>query len=207
MEQRLTSEQLTQIVREVAQLSLKQQDELSQAEVGEILQELGLSPLLLEEAMVQIQRREALDRQQRQQKQILMGTIAVAAVAIAAFLWFTQRQQQTLAQVTAQGDRLTLAQDSGNTLSTVNRNGSSELYYRVTLKDAPIGQKLPLSCTWTDAKGQVVKQNSYETKPITTAVWPTSCRATLGPTAAPGTWRVQMQLQGRPVSDEQFEVR
>ncbi|NJM48044.1 MAG: hypothetical protein HC860_19270 [Alkalinema sp. RU_4_3] len=79
MEQRLTSEQLTQIVREVEHLSLQQQDELSKAEVGEILQELGLSPLLLEEAMVQIQRREALERQRRQQKQILIGTIAVAA--------------------------------------------------------------------------------------------------------------------------------
>jgi hypothetical protein len=206
MEPRLTPDQLSKVVREVELLALRDQDDLSQDQVRQILQELGLPPVLLEDAMVQVQRREALDRQQQQRKWLVIGGVSVAALAIATALGLNQTHQQALAQVTAQRDRLTLAQDDGGTLRSVDRN-AGELYYRVTLNQAPLGQKLPLSCTWTAPQGQVAQQTQYQTKPIETPIWNTHCRTTLGPSAAAGSWRVKLTLNGRLISDERFDLR
>ena len=65
MENRLTQAQLTQIVSEVQRLSNVRESELNSAEVTQILQELGLPTELLDEALIQLQRREALDEPQR----------------------------------------------------------------------------------------------------------------------------------------------
>jgi hypothetical protein len=206
MEPRLTPDQLSKVVREVELLALRDQDDLSQDQVRQILQELGLPPVLLEDALVQVQRREALAQEQQRNKWLLIGGVSLGALAIATTLWLTNASQQSLAQVTAQRDRLTLAQDDGGSLSSVNRN-AGELYYRVTLNQAPLGQKLPLSCTWTDPQGQVAQQNQYQTKPIETAVWNTQCRTNLGPSATAGSWQVKLTLNGRLISDERFELR
>ncbi len=206
MEPRLTPEQLTKVVREVELLSIRDQDNLSQDQVRQILSELGLPPVLLEDAMVQVQRRDALDRQQQQRKWLLIGGAALGTAAIVTAVGLHNNSQQALAKVTAQGDRLTLAQDNGGSLTSIDRTGA-ELYYRVTLTNAPIGEKLPLTCTWTDAQGQVVKQNQYQTKPIATPTWDTHCRTTIGPNAATGAWKVNLKLKGRSISDEGFNVR
>jgi hypothetical protein len=206
MEPRLTPDQLSKIVREVELISQRDQDNLSQDQVRQILDELGLPPVLLEDAMVQVQRRDALERQQQQRKWLLIGGAALGTVAIVTAIGLNQNSQNALANVTAQSDRLTLAQDNGSRLSSIDRTGT-ELYYRVTLTNAPIGEKLPLSCTWTDSQGQVVKENQYQTKPIKTSTWNTQCRTTIGPSANPGSWKVNMKLNGRSISDEGFDVR
>jgi hypothetical protein len=178
MEPRLTPDQLSKVVREVELLALRDQDDLSQDQVRQILQELGLPPVLLEDAMVQVQRREALDRQQQQRKWRVIGGVSVAALAIATALGLNQTHRNT-----------------------------GKLYYRVTLNQAPLGQKLPLSCTWTDPQGQVAQQTQYQTKPIETPIWNTHCRTTLGPSAAAGSWQVKLTLNGRLISDERFDLR
>jgi hypothetical protein len=61
MDQKLSQKQLEQIVAGVQQLSLRQEAELDRDQVREILRELNLPPELLEEAMVQLSRREAFD--------------------------------------------------------------------------------------------------------------------------------------------------
>ena len=58
MSDRLTDEQLGKIVAEASRLS--QQNELDTEQVKQVLTELNLSPDLLDDAMVQLQRREAL---------------------------------------------------------------------------------------------------------------------------------------------------
>lgn len=207
MKQRLTQVQLDQVIAEVQRLSERQQAELDAEQVRGILQELNLPPDLLEEAMLQLHRREALAEQQRRYRWIVGSVVGLIALLLLGVTLFTQSQQQLLARVTAERDRITLAQDEGGDLSTVLRQGSGEVFYRVTLSEAPMGQKLSLSCNWIDPKGQIVHQNHYQTKEITTSVWNTVCRHTIGSAAPVGTWKVQMLLGDRLLSDATFVVK
>lgn len=207
MEDRLNERQLQRIIAEVDQLSTSRQQDLDREQVREILQELNLAPDLLEEALIQLHRRDALVVQQRRQRQWLLG-IALALVLLGGGLAFWWRQsQQTLEQVAVQQSRITPVQDDGGNLTTVSRQPNTELVYRVTLKQAPIGKQLSLTCNWMDATDQVMHQNRYQTKEITTSVWPTYCRYTLGPAATPGKWRVEMRLGDRQISQTAFEVK
>lgn len=206
-EQRLTQTQLIQIVAEIEQLSLRRREELDVVQVREILQELNLPPELLEDALVQLKRREALAVQQRQRRLWVGAIVGVIAIALIGFSLFTQQQQQSLSQITAQQDRITLAQDDGGDLNQVSRQLGNELFYRVTLTQAPMGQKLSLTCHWIDPTGQIVHQNRYQTQTIQTPVWNTFCRHTLGSAAPTGSWTVQLLLGDRLISDARFEVQ
>ena len=207
MTQRLTQEQLSQIVTEVEGLQVRREAELDQQQIREILQELNLPPELLDEALIQLNRRQALEIQQRRNRWITSGVVAVLVIAIASTIFFMQQQNSTLSGVSAQQDRLTLEQNSGGDLKTVSRQTNPEVSYRVTLKDAPLGKKLALSCNWIDSSGQIVKQNNYQTREINTSVWDTQCRYTINSAATVGNWKVQMFLEGRLLSDETFEVK
>jgi len=207
MTQRLTQEQLAQIVTEVGGLQVRRDAELDQQQVREILQELNLPPELLGEALIQLNRRQALEVQQRRNRWIASGVVAVVLVVIASTIFFIQQQNSVLSRVSAQQDRITLAQNSGDDLKTISRQTNPEVSYRVTLKDAPVGKKLALSCNWIDPSGQIVKQNSYQTREINTSVWDTQCGYTINPAATVGNWKVQMFLEGRQISDETFEVK
>lgn len=207
MTQRLTQEQLSQIVTEVEGLQVRREAELDQQQVREILQELNLPPELLDEALIQLNRRQALEIQQRRNRWITSGVVAAVAIAIASTIFFMQQQNSVLSRVFAQQDRITLVQNSSGDLKTISRQSNPEVSYHVTLKDAPLGKKLALSCNWTDPSGQIVKQNSYQTREINTSVWDTQCRYTINPAATVGNWKVQMFLEGRPISDETFEVK
>lgn len=207
MTQRLTQEQLSQIVTEVEGLQVRREAELDQQEIREILQELNLPPDLLDEALIQLNRRQALEVQQHRSRWITSGVVAVVVVAIASTIFFMQQQNSALSGVSAQQDRITLVQNSSGDLKTISRQTNPEVLYRVTLKDAPLGKKLPLSCNWIDPSGQIVKQNNYQTREINTSVWDTQCRYTINPAATVGNWKVQMFLEGRQISDETFEVK
>jgi hypothetical protein len=155
---------------------------------------------------VQIRRREALAVQQRRNRWIAGGVIASLVVAIAGTTVFTQQNQQAIQNVSTAQSQIALTQDGSSTLQEVNRQASPLIYYRVTLKDAPIGKKLSLSCDWIDPSGQVVHQNRWETQTINKAVWPTHCRYQFTPAAAPGNWKVQMSLGERTLSTTSFTV-
>jgi hypothetical protein len=207
MEQRLTDVQLEKVVAEVQRLSQRQQAELAPEQVREILRELNLPPEFLEEAMVQLDRREALAVQQKRDRWIISGVIGVVALSVIGFMVFSQNQQQMTARVTAIRDRITLNQDNGGNLNTVPRQNNGEIFYRITLSDAPVGQRLSLSCNWIDPSGQLVHQNRYQTKEITTPIWNTFCRHTLGSEMPVGTWKVEAFLGDRRLSDATFEVQ
>ena len=63
MQQRLTPEQVSQIVAEVERLSQRRQSEIEVEELQQILQELNLPDDLLDEAVMQVYRKQALDNQ------------------------------------------------------------------------------------------------------------------------------------------------
>ncbi|MBF2028815.1 MAG: DUF3859 domain-containing protein [Oscillatoriales cyanobacterium C42_A2020_001] len=205
MNNRLTQEQLRKIVAEVGELDLRRQQELEANQVREILMELDLPPELLEDAMVQLRRREALAVQERRQRWIAGSALACLIIAIAGTGFWMWQGQQSLNRVAAQQDRITLVQDDGGNLEAVTR--PAEVVYRVTLRDAPVDKTLSLRCDWLDPGGQVVKQVQYETRTITTAVWDTRCRYIIGAEAVPGNWMVKLWMGNRLLSDATLEVK
>ena len=207
MENRLTQTQLTQIVAEVQRLSNLREAELNSAEVTQILQELGLPPELLDEALIQLQRREALAQQERRNRWIAGGLAAAAVGAIAITGFFIQQNRQAIARISIQQNRITSVQDDGGNLTVISRPNNPEIFYRVTLKDAPLGKKLSLSCDWIDPSGQVVKQNRYQTRDIDKSIWNTQCRYKIGTTAATGKWQVKMLIENRAIGSTSFEVK
>lgn len=207
MENRLTQTQLTQIVAEVQRLSNVREAELNSAEVTQILQELGLPSELLDEALIQLQRREALAQQQRRNRWIAGGLAAVAVGAIAITGFYIQQSRQAIDRISIQQNRITSVQDDGGNLTVVSRQNNPEIFYRTTLKDAPIGKKLSISCDWIDPSGQVVKQNRYQTREIDKPIWNTQCRYKIGTAAATGNWQVKMFVENRAIGSKSFEVK
>lgn len=205
MNDRLTPEQLSKVIAEVTRLSDRQ--EMDREQVKQVLEELNLSPELLDEAMIQLQRREALAVQERQTRLIALA-VGVAIVAVLGFFAFNRWSwERSLAQLSSVQDRITLSTDDGGSLAQVDRQSNPELVYRVTLANAPVNRRLSLSCQWQAPNGEVLRENRYETERITTTTWDTRCRYQIGAASPTGTWNVQMRLGDRILSDERFEVR
>ena len=163
MNQPLNQEQLNQIIAEVQTLQLRQESELNQQQIKEILQDLNLPPELLDEALIQIRRKQALEVQQSRNKLIGFVVATSVIIGIGLTVFFHQQKSSLLANISAQQDKITITSNNEN-LKNISRQANSELVYRVTLKNAPIGKKLNLSCNWIDPNGQVVKQNQYQTR-------------------------------------------
>lgn len=206
VKERLKQDQLAQVVAEVEQLARSREAELDEEQVKEILRELNLPDDLLEEAMLQLQRREALVKAKQRSRWIGVGAALLLVGAIATTAFFLQHHQQQLTNISASQSRITLSQDNGGQVTTIDRSTSPQVYYRVTLQEAPLGEKLSLKCDWIDPQGQVVHQNSYQTREIDREVWPTSCRYQLGSAAPSGTWQVQMSLGEQVLSSNSFTV-
>lgn len=204
MEQRLTTQQLEQIVGEVGRLAHRQEAELNRTQVQEILQELNLPPELLDEAMIQVQRKEALARERKRNTGIAAVGIAAVAVMFIATNLSIQNQNAKIAKITTSQDRIVLAQ-SGENSTTIDRG--VEVSYQVTLQDAPINQKLNLSCNWLNPQSQITHTNRYDTKNITTAVWKTQCRYQIPADAATGAWKVQILAGDRLLKQAPFKVK
>jgi hypothetical protein len=204
MEQRLTTQQLELIVGEVGRLANRQQDELDRSEVEKILVELNLPPDLLDEAMVQVQRKEALARERKRNIGIAIASVTALVMVVVGANIFSQNRVSSIAKVIATQDRITLAQDNAENLRSVDRG--TEIAYRVTLDNAPVGEKLSLTCNWLDPTGKVAHTNRFETKNITTSVWNTQCRYQLPVNVATGTWQVQIQLGDRTLQKSPFTV-
>ena len=207
METRLTQTQLAQVVAEIDKLSQQRDLELAPDQVREILRELNLPDELLEDAIAQMHRREALEKEQRRNKWIAIASTAVVISAIAIGIVFGQNQRQKIAGVASTEDRISLSKKGGNSLSQVNRQINPRIYYQVTLKNAPIGSQLALQCDWVNPNGQIVHQNRFKTRTVETAVWNTNCFYDLGSAAQPGNWEVRMSLDGRAIGSESFVVK
>lgn len=134
-----------------------------------------------------------------------MAAAAAGAIAITGF--YIQQNRQAIDRVSIQQNRITSVQDDGGNLTVISRQNNPEIFYRTTLKDAPIGKKLSLSCDWIDPSGQVVKQNRYQTRKIDKPIWNTQCRYKIGTAAATGNWQVKMYVESRAIGSASFEVK
>jgi hypothetical protein len=144
-----------------------------------------------------------------QRRGCLWAVVAVLLLAVAGGLvwYYFDRKAAALAEVTAPAGRLTLAKDDGGNLKSVDRRDRPEMWFRVTLEDAPLGKELALTCEWVDSRGKVAQRNRYTTKTITRTTWPTHARCKLGADAPTGTWTVRLLLDGRELRSQTFEVR
>jgi hypothetical protein len=209
LETRLTETQLGQVVAELSRLSQQREDEqsrgLDREQVVEVLKELDLPVDLLDEAMEQLRRREALAKQRRRKTWILAAGIAVFLLFMALLFITMSRRSADFARISAEPGRITLAADDGGNLDKVTRNGQ-EVVYRVLLRDVPTKENISLTCRWFDPGGRVFRQNNFETRLTDKSVWPTSCRCQLGSAAPSGAWRVELSLGTRVISSATFEV-
>lgn len=204
MEQRLTTQQLDRIVGEVGRLADRQQAELDRSEVQKMLEELNLPPELLDEAIIQVQRKEALARQQQLTKRVILASIITVIIIVVGTGLFWQNRSASIAKVTASQDRITLATDNSANLQAVSTG--SDLVYRTTLNNAPVGEKLNITCNWLDPAGKIAHINRYETKNITTSIWNTQCRYQLPVNATNGRWQVEIRLGDRVLQQAPFDV-
>ncbi|MDJ0846105.1 DUF3859 domain-containing protein [Crocosphaera sp.] len=203
---KITPDQLEKIVAEVERLS-KQNENLERQDVEEILQTLNLSPDLLDEAITRVRRQETLNQEKKRKLRIFLGIIVVLMITLTGTILLHRNYQQRLQNITVYQSRLTFSEDNGDNLQVINRQNNTEIVYRVTLQNAPLGEQLSLSCQWIDPQGNLSHQNVYQTRKIDKQVWTTYCRHLIGNASLSGTWTVEMFLGDRLLSQHNFQVQ
>ncbi|MER3435043.1 MAG: DUF3859 domain-containing protein [Leptolyngbya sp. ERB_1_1] len=202
----LTQAQFAQIAAEVDRLSQQDDVELDDEQVQQILQNLDLPDDLLEDAIAQLhQRRSRIQEQQRHR--IVISTIAIMIFGLLTTMAVVyQKQQNRIAQIAAIQDSLT-SQKSAKPVTQFDRQKDSQIFYRVTLKNVPINDRLMIRCRWSDSTNQIVHQSRNQTQEITRSPWTTACSTPLTAQSQAGTWSVKMSVEERPISDQTFIVK
>lgn len=205
MAEYIDPQQLNQVIAEIQKISSQREGSITIDQAREILRDMNLPDELLEEAILQVKRREAQKSQTLVNLLVITGALVILGVGIGVPFLFRQGQKAAIAEVTSQASMLTISSKKDQAVQVVSR--PNEVVYRVTLANAPIGQKLPMSCDWFNPQGTVVHQNRYQTKEINKSLWNTQCKYQLTTSDSPGTWRVTMYVKGREVSTTTFTVR
>lgn len=207
MQKRLTQKQVSQIVAEVERLSQRRQSEIEVEELQQILHELNLPDDLLDEAVMQVYRKQAMDKQKKRNRLIIGGVVAVVVSAVAATFFMQQQQQQALARINVYDSRIGYRRNDSRNVEEIERQKTPEVFYNVTLKDVPIGKQVALGCNWVDPNREIAHQNSWKTKTISKEIWNTHCRYKFNESVAAGNWRVQMTLDDEVISSNKFVVK
>ncbi len=119
--------------------------------------------------------------------------------------WISARNA-AIDRVGVQQARLTPPEDGGEDWREIPNLPSREIFYRVTLTSAPLGQKLQYHCDWLDPQGQLALRRDYQTQTVTSEIWKVYCRADFTPASAPGPWTVEMYLLKRKISTTSFQI-
>lgn len=206
MKTQLSEKQWNDVVAEVTRLAQDREDELTRREITtEVLKELNLPTDLTEEALQQVQYREALAKQRRQRIwAFAVGGVLVALLLISLVTW-RSTHSAALQKIQTQSAQVTREIDNGGNTQTITRDGK-DVFYRVTLRDVPLGENLQMSCNWIDPTGKIFSQNRWETRNTNKEIWATHCRCGLGSAAPTGNWKVEMKIGDRVVSTGDFKV-
>lgn len=206
MKSQLSEKQWNQVVEEVTRLAQSREDEITRREVTtQVLQELNLPTDLIDEALQQIRYREALDKQRRQRLWMGIGGFTLVLILIASLWVWRSQHRDSLARIHADRGRMTKTVDDGGSLSTLTRDGQ-EVFYRVLMRDVPLGENLSMSCNWIDPTGKIFHQSQWKTRDTDKQVWETHCRCQIGSSAPSGTWKVEMKVGDRVISSTDFKV-
>lgn len=201
----LKEDDLPDVVEEAAHLAEDRARTLDRQRVAEVLAEVDLPADLVDEAhdRVLAKRAEARDRNR---KRILLGTLAAGTLAfgLAVGAWSMERAA-LVGKVNAQSAQITLG-DKGPAPTAFRAADRPDVYYTVTLANAPTGQTLDVRCDYRDPSGSVARQITYTTKTIKTPVWDTHCHYVLPATAPAGAWSVEMTVENKTLRRERFTV-
>lgn len=207
MQKRLTQKQVSQIVAEVERLSQRRQSEIEVEELQQILHELNLPDDLLDEAVMQVYRKQALDNQKKRNRWIIGGVMAVVLGAVAATFFVQQQHYSALARISVYDSRVGFRRNDSTHIKEIERQKTPEVFYNVTLQNAPVGKQVELGCNWLDPSRQIAHQSIWKTKTIAKEVWNTHCRYQFKQNAPTGTWIVQMTLDDEVLESQQFLVK
>lgn len=200
----LTQDQLDRIVAEIDRL--QDDAELNDSQIKQVLQQLDLPNELLEAAIAQVNERRLL-LQKRQRQKIVFSTLAIMIAGLTTTIAVVyQKQQNRIARIAALQDIVTL-ESSATPVKQFDRTKDPQIFYRVTLKNAPINDQVIVNCRWTDATGQIVHQSRYQTESIRRSPWVVVCSAPLTPQSQTGSWTVKMNVEERSISDQSFVVK
>ena len=205
---RLPEDDLPDVVEEAAHLADERGRTLGRAQVAEVLAEVDLPADLVDEAhdRVLAKRAEARDRKR---KRVLLGTLLTGTLAfgLAVAVWSSGRAA-TMANITAQSGQLSLGApaEGGRATSAFRAVDRPDVFYTVTLTNAPTGQTLDVRCDYRDPSGSVARQITYTTKTIKTPVWETHGHYVLPAAAPAGAWSVEMTVENNALRREQFHV-
>lgn len=200
----LTEAQLDQIVAEIDRL--QDDTEFEDYQIKEILQTLNLPNDLLEAAIAQVHYRRLL-LQKQQRRKIVLSTIAMMIAGLTTTITVVyQKQQNRLDRIAAIQNIVTL-ESSAKPVKQIDRQKDQQVFYRVTLKNVPINERLRVRCQWRDSTGQLVHQSRQQTEEISRSPWVVTCNAPLTAPSQPGTWNVKMSVEERSLIDRSFIVK
>lgn len=202
---RVAEDDLPDVVEEAAHLADERARTLDRERVAEVLAEVDLPADLVDEAhdRVLAKRAEARDRTR---KRVLLGTLAAGTLAFGlAVAGWSMSRASLMANISAQTAQVSLG-EKGPAPAAFRAVDRPDVYYTVTLANAPTGQTLDVRCDYRDPSGSVARQISYTTKTIKTPVWETHCHYVLPASAPPGAWSVEMTVENKAVRREPFRV-
>ena len=130
----------------------------------------------------------------------------VMMVVGAVLLGVLDREPVDFSKVKATSGRITAAKDDGEDHPRVNRRKPEELWFRVMLDPAPIGNVMPIECEWIGPDQKVAHRNRYQTQRISQSPWETHARFAMARTTATGRWTARMMCQGNVLHSKEFEV-
>ena len=188
-------------------MSQRRQSEIEVEELQQILHELNLPDDLVDEAVMQVYRKQALDNQKRRNRWIIGSVMAVVVGGVVATLFMQQQQQQALERISVYDSRVGYRKNDFASLKEIERQKNPEVFYNVTLQDAPVGKELELGCNWIDPNREIAHQNKWKIKNISKEVWKTHCRYTFNKNVPTGNWFVQMTLNDEAIISNKFVVK
>lgn len=194
---KIEREELPEVVAEAARLD----EGFHDGEAREVLHELGISPERLEEAKRNVA--IAKTRKSKIRRRLLLGFAALALVGFAVGTQYVRHRT-----------RLTLLSEMQVTRATLTMAGAqaagapagSDVELESILSHPPEGDRVELTCVWTDPAGTKQHENHWETKPVTHDAWPTHCRFRVPLDAPAGTWSVKMKQDERTLTEKTFVV-
>lgn len=136
----------------------------------------------------------------------LVVVCLVMILSGAGALWLLDREAPDFRQVQVTQGRLGWEHDDGEDHLQIDRSRGRELWYRVMLDPAPVGQIMTLECEWVSPDGTIAHRNQYRTKSIRQSPWETHARWSPNAATVLGTWTVRLSCAGRELHSKRFEV-
>lgn len=185
--QRLTDEEFKEVVEEIAKNEVGAGDGVSLDEAREALRELDLPADKLDDAAVRVRHRRKAEAWAASRKKrtlvVVAGVLAALLTAgVGVGLW-SRAHAAKVAAITA--------------VDPVLSEEAGQLRLSAKLMSAPKGERVPMTCSWSNAGGALLHENAWQTKAVSHDAWETHCVLSNPPAHV----KVAMKIHGRVVAE------